>query len=289
MSRVTAIQRLYLASVGFLAITVGFWCYVDPSQSANGIPWTLPALCATFLGSMYLSGAVYTALCIFSKRWGEIQMFMPQCALWTGGLALVSLFYIPAFDFSRHQTWFWWLAYVAFPITAAVLLWIHRAEWNAPLEEDINFPRAIKIYLRAQGSVMIALGLALLFAPELMQSVWAWKTGVMMLQLYSMPLVAYGVGSWFMSLLGGWEKIRNALMAQAIFFSAELLASLRFVGLLDGPTISVAIWIGGFASMTVALWVLSGWAIKATAKRSQNLSRQNWNDAQTVLAERSVS
>ncbi len=256
MSRVTTIQRVYLASVGFLAITVGFWCYFDPSQSAKGIPWTLPPLCATFLGSMYLSGAVYTVICIFSKRWGEIQMFIPQCALWTGGLAIVSLFYIPAFDFSRHQTIFWWLAYIAFPIIAAVLLRIHRAEWNAPLDDDNNFPRIVKIYLRAQAIMMIALGLALLFAPTLMQSVWAWKTGVMMLQLYAMPLLAYGVGSWFMSRLNGWGKIRNALIAHAVFTGAESFASLRFFNLLNGPTISVALWLGALALMTCALSVM---------------------------------
>lgn len=274
MSRVTTLQRLYFVAVGFLAITVGFWCYLDPAQSANGIPWTLPPLCATFLGSMYLSGAVYTVICIFSKRWGEIQLFMPQCALWTGGLAIVSLFYIPTFDFSRHQTIFWWLAYIAFPIIAAVLLRIHRAEWNAPLEGDKNFPRGVKIYLRAQGSVMLVLGLALLLAPKLMQAVWAWQTGEMMLQLYSMPLLAYGVGSWLMSRLNGWANIRNALVAHAIFTGAEFFASLRFFNMLNGPTISVALWLGALALMTCVLVVLSVWAIKIAATKTASLLTQ---------------
>ncbi len=280
MTRVTLIQRLYFVAVGFLAITVGFWCYFDPSQSANGIPWTLPPLCATFLGSMYLSGAVYTVICIFSKRWGEIQMFMPQCALWTGGLAIVSLFYIPAFDFSRHQTWFWWLAYIAFPVTAVVLLWIHRAEWNAPMEGDTNFSRIVKIYLRAQGSVMLVLGLALLLAPKLMQAVWAWQTGEMMLQLYSMPLLAYGVGSWLMSRLNGWSKIRNALIAHAIFFSAELFASLRFFNMLNGPTISVALWLGALAVMTLVLSVMVMFSVRQVGWKNE-MARQ-------IFAERSA-
>lgn len=267
MSRVTTIQRLYLASVGFLAVTVGFWCYFDPSQSANGIPWTLPPLCATFLGSMYLSGAVYTIICIFSKRWSEIQMFMPQCALWTGGLAIVSLFYIPAFDFSRHQTIFWWLAYIVFPITALVLLRIHRAEWNAPLEGDTNLPRGVKIYLRAQAVVLIALGLALLCAPALMQSVWAWRTGEMMLQLYSMPLLAYGMGSWLMTRLNSWGKIRNALIAHAIFFGAEFFASLRFFNMLNGPTVSVVLWLGALALMMGVLCVLIVISVRQTFRR----------------------
>jgi hypothetical protein len=263
MSHVTLAHRLYLAAVGFLAITVGFWCYFDPTQSANGIPWTLPALCATFLGSLYLSGAVYTVVCIFSRRWGEIQMFMPQCALWTGGLTIVSLFYLSAFDFSRNQTQLWFLAYVVYPIVAAAFLWIHRAEWNAPLVNDTTFPRWVKSYLRVQGTLMLALGLALLLAPHTLQPLWPWRTGGMMLQLYSMPLLAYGVGSWLMSNLTGWAKIRNALIAQAVFFGAEFFASLRFAALFDGPALSVVLWFSLFALLTAALVVGSAVSVCA--------------------------
>lgn len=280
MSRVTLIQRLYLAAVAFLAITVGFWCYIEPSQSANGIPWTLPPLCATFLGSMYLSGAVYAVICILSRRWGEIQLFMPQCALWTGGLAIVSLRYIPAFDFSRHQTLFWWLAYIVFPIVAVVLLIVYRAEWHLPLAGDTSFPGWAQVYLRAQGSVMVTLGLALLFAPEFMQTVWPWKTGVMMLQLYSMPLLAYGIGSWLMARSRGWAKIRNALLAQAVFTSAELFASLRYLELLNGPAISVGVWLAALAVMTGMMVVLIALALGALHRK--------YKIRKTIPAERSL-
>lgn len=264
MSRVTTTQRVYLAAVGFLAVTVGFWSYFDPSQSAKGLPWTLPPLCATFLGSMYLSGAVYAALCILSRRWDEIELFMPQCALWTGGLAIVSLFYIPAFDFSRNQTQLWWLAYIAYPLIALAFLWIHRLERGVPSSNNSFLPYQIKLYLRAQAVVMIALGLALLSAPQFIQSVWAWQTGVMMLQLYSMPLIAYGVGCWLMTRGRTWLEIRNALMALAIFFGAEFFASIRFFNLLDGLAFAVALWLGWLAVTTIVLVALSVAAMRRT-------------------------
>jgi hypothetical protein len=78
----------------------------------------------------------------------------------------------------------------------------------------------------------------------------------MMLQLYSMPLIAYGVGCWLMSRLQGWAKLRNALLALAVFFAAELGASVRFSSLFDGPFLSVALWFGGFALSTGALVVV---------------------------------
>jgi hypothetical protein len=236
-----------------MAFWVGYWCYFHPELSAEGIPWTLPPLCATFLGAMYLSGGVCTVLCFFSKRWGEIQLFMPGCAIWTGGLAIVSLFYFDAFDFSRPQTQIWWLAYIAYPLIAAVLLWIHRAEWNAPLERDVALPEGVKSYLRVQATGMILLALALLFAPAFMQPLWPWKTGMMMLQMYSMPLLAYGVTSWLATRMQGWTKVRSTLAAIAIFTGAELVASLRFSSLLNGPPIAVALWLGGLAFLTLGL------------------------------------
>jgi hypothetical protein len=94
----------------------------------------------------------------------------------------------------------------------------------------------------------------------------------MMLQLYSMPLLAYGVGSWLMSRSNDWGKIRNALIAHAIFTGAEFFASLRFFNLLDGPTISVALWLGALALMTCALIGLSIWAIKTRGERRRTIA-----------------
>lgn len=264
MSRVTIIQRLYLVAVGFLAFTVGYWCYFQPEFSANGIPWTIPPLCATFLGAMYFSGGVYTVVSFLSRRWGSIQLFMPQCALWTGGLTIVSLFYLGAFDFSRQQTQLWFLAYIAFPIIGGALLWIHRREWDASLAGDTALPSWVKLYLRVQGTILIVLALALLFAPEFMQSLWAWRTGILMLQLYSMPLLAYGIGSWLMARLQGWGKIRNALIAHAVFLGLEFFACLRFSSLLNGPALSVMAWLGGLAVLTLVLTFLIAVSLRDT-------------------------
>jgi hypothetical protein len=256
MSRVTTLQRIYFAAVGIMAFWVGYWCYFYPELSANGIPWTVPPLCATFLGAMYLSGGTYTVLCYFSKRWGEVQLFMPTCAIWTGGLAIISLFYLDGFDYSRHQTQIWWGAYIVYPIIAAVLLRFHHTEWDMPLESDSLVPEKVKSYLRLQGSGLILLASALLFAPAFMQPLWPWKTGIMMLQMYSMPLFAYGVASWLATRVQGWAKIRNALAAIAVFTGAEFAASLYFGSLLNGPTLAVALWLGGLAFLTFGLLIL---------------------------------
>ena len=71
MSRITLVERVYLGAVAALALWVGIWCYFIPSMSDSGIPWRLPPLCATLFGSMYLSGAVFTATCMCARRWSD--------------------------------------------------------------------------------------------------------------------------------------------------------------------------------------------------------------------------
>src|SRR5262249_31899237 len=153
----------------------------------------------------------------------------------------------PKFDFSRNQTQMWWLAYIAYPIIGLVLLWIHRHDAPIQATERDAIPEWLKKVLRVQGSVMIVLGFALLVAPDTMQSVWAWHAGRMMLNLYSMPLLAYGLGSWFVARETSLYAARTSLLAYAIFFSAEIFASLRFAADLNGPSISVMLWLGGFS------------------------------------------
>src|SRR3712207_166263 len=101
MPHVSIVERLYLGAVAAMAVWVGICCYFIPEMSDSGIPWRLPALCATMLGAMYLSGAVFTATCMYARRWSDIHLIMPMITIWTGGLTIVSLFYLPAFDFTR--------------------------------------------------------------------------------------------------------------------------------------------------------------------------------------------
>lgn len=260
MSRITNRQRLYLAAVGYLALWVGIWCYLDPALSDNGIPWRLPPLCATFMGSMYLSGTVAMLAGIASKRWADIRAILPMIAIWNGGLTIVSLFYLPAFDFTRTQVQVWFIAYISYPLIAFAFLWHHRSEARDHAPGEPRLPGWVKRLLRAQGSLMIVLALALLSAPHLMQSVWAWRTGILMLQLYSMPLLAYGVGSWLLAQQHTWSEIRPGVIAIAVFSGLELAAGVRFRSALDGPSLSVVLWL---AWLSVTMGVYGLWAVIA--------------------------
>src|SRR5215212_5289221 len=153
MPQVTLAQRFYLGAVAALAVWVGIWCYFVPSMSESAIPWHVPPLCATFLGAMYLSGAVFNATCLCARRWADIRVIMPMIALW--------------------------------------LSWTHRGQRSVHSVDEAALPSWIRYYLLAQGSLMVGLALALLCLPQTMLALWPWSTGRLMLQLYAAPLLSY--------------------------------------------------------------------------------------------------
>lgn len=276
MSHVTLFQRTYLGAVAALAVWVGIWCYFVPSMSDSGIPWRLPPLCATLFGAMYLSGALFTGTCMCARRWTDIRVIMPMIAIWTGGLTIISLFYLPAFDFARTQTLTWFAAYIIYPLIALGLMWAQRQEQNVHPSDEQALPTWVRRYLLAQGGLMVLLGLALLLAPQTMLRLWPWTTGRMMLQLYAAPLLSYGIGSFILQRQHAWSEIRLALIAMSAFTGLEFTISLRYRSFLDGPTVSVVIWAGWLGVTTGTLVVLSWMAHRRITRSERGNRRLLW-------------
>jgi hypothetical protein len=187
----------------------------------------------------------------------DVRLVMPMIAMWTGGLTIVSLFYLPLFDFTRTQVWVWFGAYILYPLIALGLLWTHRKENGLHPMEEPAIPAWAKRYLRVQGSLLILLGLSLLVAPHVMKALWPWQAGKLMLQLYSVPLLTYGIGSFSFTRQHAWSEIRLGLVSMAVFTGAELAATLFHFPLFDGHPLSIAVWLVWLAATTGMLAFLS--------------------------------
>jgi len=59
---------------------------------------------------------------------------------WTGGLLIVSLFYLPAFNFARSQVWTWFGAYIVYPLIALWLSWTHRGQRSVHSVDEAALP-----------------------------------------------------------------------------------------------------------------------------------------------------
>src|SRR5918992_3839258 len=180
--------KAYFVAVGILALWVGFWGYFVPGRVDKAIPFMVPPLHSRLLGAMYLSGLVLMSEAVLARRWVEVSIVPLMTAIWTGGLLIVSLFYLEEFDFGRPQPWVWFAAYAIYPLIGLWLNRRHRLLQRGGSAPRSSLPRWARQYLRAQGGILMLVAGALLALPGLMVEVWPWPITPLLAQIYSAPL-----------------------------------------------------------------------------------------------------
>ncbi len=261
MTGVTRSERLYFAAVGLLALWVGFWGYFVPSEVERAIPFSVPPLHARFLGAVYLSGLTIMVGGLLARSWREIRLVPILTALWTGGLCVISLFHLDRFDFGTPQPWVWFAAYVIYPLIAIGLAWRHRrVEPGAASEAGL--PAWARRYLVGQGVVLTALALGLLLAPGVLADVWPWQINQLLAQIYSAPLLAYGVGSLLLARQRTLLEVRVVVAGMLVFTAGVLLASIIHRGLFSAGDTEDVLWFGLLVVANVVLGLLLIRAIK---------------------------
>ena len=254
MTAVTRAHKIYFAFVGAFALWVGVWGYFVPSEISRAIPWQVPALHGRFIGAMYLSGTVLMGLSLFARRLVEVRTAVPMAAIWTGMLLLVSLLNIDQFDFSRPPVWFWFTAYVVYPVAGAWLAYAYLPP--APARGAVA-PDWVRIYLVFQGVACTVLAVCLFFAPAATAAVWPWRISPLLTQIYAGPFLSYGIGSLLLARQRRWIDLNIPLAAMFTFAALVLIASYIHLGVFGTLGFSGQLWFGGFAAATVVLGFLS--------------------------------
>lgn len=223
-SGVTWWERAYFLAVGALAAAVGLPTYFSPANAADVLPFAVPPLHARLIGAMYLSGLVIMLGAILARRWSDVRLVPAITAIWTGGLLLVTLLHLDAFDFATTQTRIWFGAYVAYPLIGIWLL-ARRRQVRDVGAAARRLPPASRRWLTGQGVVLSALGAALLVAPGTMAEGWPWPVTPLLAQIYSAPLLAYGIGSVLLSRVRTWRETRIEVVGIGLFALLALAGS----------------------------------------------------------------
>jgi len=249
---VTGANRIYFAAVAILAVWVGFWGFLVPRHVDVALPFVVPPLHARFLGVMYLSGLTLQIAGLTARRWAQIRIVPVITAIWTGGLFVVSLLHLDAFDFWTRRVTIWFGAYLLYPLIALWLIWVHRDTWNERLGGPPS-PRWVRWYLVVQGVVASAVGLALLLATDAMVDAWPWPITRLLAQIYFAPLLAYGVGSLVLAREHTLPELRVGVTALLVFAVGVLIASLLHRNLFAAGQLSDVVWFGAFSAATLGL------------------------------------
>jgi hypothetical protein len=199
-----------------------------------------------------------------ARRWCEIRVLPPITAVWTGGLLLVSLLHLEAFDLdaATARVVIWFAAYTAYPLVAVVLLRRHGVTGGDD-HAGPPLPRWVRTYLRVQGLVAGSVALALLLAPDAMVDVWPWPITSLLAQLYSAPLLAYGVGSVVVAAQRSGRDIRVGAVTTLVFAAGVLLASALHLELFSADDPAAWLWFGAFAAATAGLSAVVAWCLSA--------------------------
>ena len=230
---------------------VAYWGWLRPREFGAALPISAPPLHARFLAAMYLSGCVFMLLAAVARQSPEIRVVTVLLAIWTGGLGLVSLLNFTAFNWARDPTWFWFLAYIAFPLIAAWLAWCQRAERSHPAGPPL--PPLARGVLVVIGVIATLTALALLLAPRPMTTFWPWAVTPVLAQIYGAPFLAYGLGSLYAATQRTWTEIRIPVAGTFAFAVGVLTASWLHIGLFESTSPSALIWFGGFGLAALAL------------------------------------
>jgi hypothetical protein len=248
MGTITGAHRIYFAAVGVFAIWVGAWGYFVPGQISRAIPWEVPALHARFLGAMYLSGTVLMFGSLVSGRLAATRIVVPMAAIWTGMLGLVSLLRLGEFDFGLMTVYFWFFAYILYPIAGAWLAWRYR---GPKLSGATPLPSLVRAGALLFGLASTILAIALLVAPTWMSTIWPWAIPPLLAHIYSGPFLSYGFGALASARACNWTEARLPLISMAVFAALVLIASALHSGLFTPGSISASLWFGGFALATL--------------------------------------
>ena len=212
---------------------------------------------------MYLSGMVLMGRALVARHLAEVQVAVVMAAVWTGMLLLVSLFHLDNFDFGHTPVWFWFGAYIAYPLIGAWLGFAYRD--TEPPAGAAAVPHWVRAYLAAQAIACLVLAALLFFAAAWMTSLWPWKISVLLVQIYAGPFLSYGIGSFLLSRRTTWVELRIGLAAMLTFAVLVLVASLIHRASFGTAGISAAVWFGGFAIAAAFLLLVNLRPLRNTA------------------------
>ena len=273
-----AIKRAGLAS---LALTfIGFLnLYVFADRTADFAPWTInPPLTAAFLGAGFGAGFILFLLVIRERAWARIRIVMLTVWEFTVFMLIATLLHRDKFHLDagtgagRVAAWLWLIVYIAFPLVVGVLLVVQARAPGADPRLTRPLPRLLTAALVAQGTVMLATGLALFFEPTRVARSWPWSLTPLTARAIAAWFLALGIAAFHAILERDLPRLRPAAITYLAFAILQLGAVLRFPDDMR--------WDSGWS------WVYLAWlaSIAVVGAYGVMTARRGW-----VIAERCIN
>ena len=240
---VTTGMRVLL--VAFTALTVLAFVALDvlAAHTADFFAWTIdPPVTAAFLGSGYAAGTLLVALTLRTRAWTNARVAVLTVLVFTVLTLGATLLHLDKFHFGADgvagaAAWFWLAVYLVVPVAMAVLVVLQRRVPGADPPAGPPMPTWLALVLAGQGTLLIAVGVALYVAPATAAPLWPWPLTPLTARAVSAWLIAFGVAAVLTLIERDLSRLTAGAVAYTVFGVLELLALLRYgdVGRWDSP------------------------------------------------------
>jgi hypothetical protein len=240
LRRVVPAMRAVFVIGSVLVALAAIQLFVLTDHTARFFAWTItPGLSAAFLGAFYITAFVLAAVSATEIEWARARVGV------AGILAFVTLtmittfrhldkFHFHASAFPRGAAWLWTIIYVIAPIGVAVALVFQQRAPGIDRPRTAPLPAWYRLGLVAQAVVLFVVAISFFVSSTV--SWWPWTLT---------PLVAQAMASWLFALAivlvtavweDDWRRIRIAALAYVVLAGLQLIALVRYAGVLNGGT-----------------------------------------------------
>jgi hypothetical protein len=257
--------RVLLQVAAVLVFLAGVQLFLFPRRTDEYFAWTVASpMTAVFLGASYWSAVGLELVAARSTRWAGARIALPAVFVFTTLTLIVTLVHLELFHLdadlalrTRAVTWAWIAVYVLVPLLMVGAYWDQRRVGLA-VPPPGGLPTLVRVALVGLAALLLALGTALLVAPEWADAAWPWTLTPLTGRAVGAWLVGLGVAAAHARLLDDRPSLRPLAITGVLFGALQGLAALRYGDELDGGIRTVA-----FGGVIVVLGVISAWALWA--------------------------
>lgn len=239
--------RVYLLFATVQGLGIGLTGLIAPSEMQIPIRDITP-LNHQFVAALYVGGAVGVLLAALAKRRSEARLFVVGFGFATGVILILTLIHWSDFmaDPLPHRQ-LWMIDYVLDPVLAVLLVVFAGM---APPAKGAR--HALTPLLVVEAIAFGALGLLLLFFPDVAAHYWPWSLQPIVLgQLYACFILTFAVGAALAARETSQRGIRDFLIASLCMTMLVLLVSVMHLDRFKAELVT-GVWFAAFGLGAVA-------------------------------------
>jgi hypothetical protein len=247
---------LYAASA--LVFLAGLQLTVFTEQTATYFAWTIspPFLTAAFLGASYWAAVPVEVIAARQSTWATARVAVPAIWLFTTLTLVATLLHFDKFHFSSPiasaqgaAAWFWLAIYAGVPV-AMLLIWI--LQLRAPGGDPARGPPAptwMRFTVLGQGVGMLAVGVGLFLAPDVVKQGWPWALTPLTARAIGAWLIGIGFAAFHASRENDFLRIRPLAGGYVAFAILQFIAIVRYSGDLNWSGPAAWVYVAFLASV----------------------------------------